>query len=101
MTATDILIIEDDADIAGVLRDFLQEKGYVVSIAGDGNKALALYEKYGARLVVLDMMLPGLDGLSILTKIRKDCNTPVIIVSARNAKEDKLNGLLAGADDYI
>lgn len=101
MTATDILIIEDDADIAGVLRDFLQEKGYVVSIAGDGKKALALYEKYGARLVVLDMMLPGLDGLMILIKIRQECNTPVIIVSAKNAKEDKLNGLLAGADDYI
>ena len=101
MTAIDILIVEDDKDLSSVLRDFLQAKGYIVSTAEDGKKALALYEKYGARLVVLDMMLPGLDGLSILTKIRCECNTPVIIVSARNAKEDKLNGLLAGADDYI
>ncbi len=101
MTATDILIIEDDADLACVLRDFLEAKGYVVSVAGNGEKALALYERYGARLVVLDMMLPGMDGIGILSRIRRACNTPVFIVSAKDTKEDKLNGILAGADDYI
>ena len=101
MTATDILIVEDDKNIATLLADFLKDRGYIVSVAHDGNRALHLFEKYGARLVVLDIMLPGADGFTILSKIRKDSNTPVLIVSARDTKEDKLNGILGGADDYI
>lgn len=101
MTETDILIVEDDKDIAAVLGDFLRAKGYVVSIAPDGRKALALYEKYGARLLILDLMLPDIEGMEVLTRIRKESNTPVMIASAKSAKEDKLDGLLAGADDYI
>lgn len=101
MTETDILIVEDDTQIAQLLCDFLRAKGYVVSIAGNGEKAMKLYEQYGARLVILDMMLPEMDGLDILTHIRRESNTPVIIASAKNTKENKLDGLLAGADDYI
>ena len=101
MTATDILIVEDDKNIATLLADFLKDRGYIVSVAHDGNRALHLFEKYGARLVVLDIMLPGADGFTMLSKIRKDSNTPVLIVSARDTKEDKLNGILGGADDYI
>ena len=101
MTETDILIVEDDKDIATVLGDFLRAKGYVVSIASDGKKALALYERYGARLLILDLMLPGVEGLEVLNHIRKESNTPVLIASAKNSKEDKLDGLMAGADDYI
>lgn len=101
MTETDILIVEDDKDIATVLGDFLRAKGYVVSIASDGKKALALYERYGARLLILDLMLPGVEGLDVLNHIRKESNTPVLIASAKNSKEDKLDGLMAGADDYI
>jgi len=101
MTATDILIVEDDKDIARILGDFLKDKGYIVTIANDGDRAMHLFEKYGARLVVLDIMLPGQDGFAILSKIREDSNTPVIIVSAKDSKEDKLNGILGGADDYI
>ncbi|MEE1304134.1 MAG: response regulator transcription factor [Agathobacter sp.] len=101
MTTTDILIVEDDKNIACLLGEFLRDKGFVVTIANDGDKALALYEKYGARLVVLDIMLPGLDGFSILSRIRNKCNTPVIIVSAKDTKEDKLKGIMGGADDYI
>lgn len=101
MTATDILIVEDDEAIARLLGDFLRDKGYIVTIANDGEKALRLYENYGARLVVLDIMLPGVDGFTILSKIRKTSNTPVIIVSAKDSKEDKLNGIISGADDYI
>ncbi len=101
MTETDILIVEDDTQIAQLLCDFLRAKGYVVSIAGNGEKAMKLYEQYGARLVILDMMLPEMDGLDILTRIRRESNTPVIIASAKNTKENKLDGLLAGADDYI
>lgn len=101
MTATDILIVEDEKDIATLLGDFLRDKGYIVSIVNDGDKAVTLYEKYGARLVILDVMLPGQDGFAVLSKIRKNSNIPVIIVSAKNGKEDKLNGIVGGADDYI
>lgn len=101
MTETDILIVEDDKQIAELLSDFLRDRGYVVTATHDGDKALKLFDKYGARLVVLDIMLPGADGFTILSHIRKDSNTPVIIVSAKDSKEDKLNGILGGADDYI
>ena len=87
--------------MAGVLCDFLRAENYTVSTAENAEKALLLYEKYGARLVVLDIMLPDKDGLYILEKIRADSNTPVLIVSAKTGKEDKLSGLNLGADDYI
>lgn len=101
MTTTDILIVEDEKDIAMLLADFLRDRGYIVTIANDGIKAIDLFEKYGARLVILDLMLPGADGFTILSRIRKDSNTPVLIVSAKDSKEDKLSGILGGADDYI
>lgn len=98
---TDILIVEDQEEIAILLRDFLQREGYIVSVADSGEKALELYDRYGFKLVVLDIMLPGLDGFAVCRHIRERSNTPVLIVSARTEKEDKLNGLLLGADDYI
>ncbi len=98
---TDILVVEDNKELAGVLCDFLRAENYTVSTAENAEKALLLYEKYGARLVVLDIMLPDKDGLYILEKIRADSNTPVLIVSAKTGKEDKLSGLNLGADDYI
>jgi len=97
----DILIVEDNKELADLLCDFLRAENYVASIAGTGEKALALYEKYGARLIVLDIMLPGMDGFSFCRKVRNQSNTPIIIVSAKTSKEDKLNGLVLGADDYI
>ncbi len=98
---TDILIVEDNIELAALLCDFLRAENYTVSVAETGEKALLLYEKYGARLVVLDIMLPDIDGFAVCTKIREESNTPVLIVSARTDKEDKLNGLNLGADDYI
>lgn len=98
---TDILVVEDNKELAGLLCDFLRAENYIVSIVEDGEKALHLYEQYGAKLVVLDIMLPGLDGFAVCKKIRELGNTPVLIVSAKTEKEDKLNGLFLGADDYI
>ncbi len=98
---TDILIVEDNGDLANILKDFLVSESYTVSLAENAEKALTLYEKYGARLIVLDITLPGRDGFYILEKIRKESNTPVLIVSAKTEKEDKLSGLNMGADDYI
>lgn len=97
----DILIVEDNKELANLLCDFLRAENYMVSIAQTGEKALSLYEKYGARLIVLDILLPEIDGFSVCSKIRSQSNTPIIIVSAKTEKDDKLNGLLLGADDYI
>lgn len=98
---TDILIVEDNKELSSLLCDFLRKENYTVSTAETGEKALSLYEKYGARLVVLDIMLPDIDGFSVCSKIRQIANTPILIVSAKTEKDDKLNGLLLGADDYI
>ena len=98
---TDILIVEDHKELSGLLRDFLSAEGYVVRIAETGEQALQLYEEYGARLLVLDILLPGMDGFAVCRKIPESSNTPILIVSARTDKEDKLNGLFSGADDYI
>ncbi|MDE6594060.1 MAG: response regulator transcription factor [Oscillospiraceae bacterium] len=97
----DILIVEDNKELAGLLCDFLRRENYTVSVAENGEKALSLYEKYGARLIVLDIMLPGMDGFGVCKKIREESNVPILIVSAKTAKEDKLCGLDLGADDYI
>ncbi|MBD5494760.1 MAG: response regulator transcription factor [Lachnospiraceae bacterium] len=97
----DILIVEDNEELANLLCDFLRAEDYTVSVALTGEEALSLYEKYGARLIVLDIMLHGKDGFSVCKKIREESNTPIIIVSARTSKDDKLNGLIIGADDYI
>ncbi len=97
----DILIVEDNKELADLLCDFLRAENYTVSVAESGEKALQLYQRYGARLLVLDVMLPGMDGFAVCSKIREESNTPILIVSAKTAKDDKLAGLLAGADDYI
>ena len=97
----DILIVEDNPELAGLLCDFLRGENYTVSVADSGEKALSLYERYGAKLIVLDIMLPGIDGFAVCKKIREESNTPILIVSAKTEKEDKLNGLMLGADDYI
>ncbi len=97
----DILIVEDNKELSTLLCDFLRAENYIVSVAENGEKALSLYEKYGARLVLLDIMLPGMDGFAVCSKIREQSNTPILIVSAKTEKDDKLNGLILGADDYI
>ena len=97
----DILLVEDNAEICNLLADFLRAENYTVSIAKNGEKALSLYEKYGARLVLLDINLPGMDGFSVCEKMRKNDNIPIIILTARTDRDDKLNGILLGADDYI
>ena len=97
----DILIVEDNKELAGLLCDFLRAENYTVSVAENAEKALSLYEKYGARLIVLDIMLPDTDGFAVCEKIRAQSNVPILIVSAKTDKEDKLTGLNLGADDYI
>ena len=97
----DILIIEDNKELCTLLCDFLRGENYTVSMADSAEKGMELYEKYGAKLVLLDINLPQLDGFAVCKKIRENDNTPIIILTARINKEDKLNGILLGADDYI
>lgn len=98
---TDILIVEDDKELADLLTDFLRDEGYTVTAVESGGRALELFEKYGAKLVVLDINLPDVNGFAVCSRLRENADTPILIVSARTDKEDKLNGLDLGADDYI
>ncbi len=97
----DILIVEDNEEIGSLLADFLRRENYTVSVAKTGEKAMELYDRYGAKLIVLDIMLPGMDGFAVCSKIRETSNTHILIASARIEKNDKLKGLNLGADDYI
>ena len=97
----DILIVEDNKELAEILCDFLRVENYTVSLANNAKKALSLYQKYGAKLIILDILLPGRDGFFICERIRQESNTPILIVSAKTDKDDKLLGLNLGADDYI
>ena len=98
---TDILIIEDNKELGNLLQDFLIAEGYSVLLVKSGEEALACFSRETIRLILLDIMLPGMDGFAVCSKIREEYNTPIIVVSAKVGKEDKLNGLLLGADDYI
>ena len=98
---TDILIVEDDKELAGLMTDFLRTEGYIVSAVESGERAVELFDRYGARLVMLDINLPDVNGFAVCSKLRENTDTPILIVSARTDKEDKLNGLDLGADDYI
>ena len=97
----DILLVEDNEEICSLLTDFLRAENYTVSTAETGEKALSLYEKYGARLILLDINLPDIDGFSVCEKLRRNDNVPIIIITARTERDDKLSGILLGADDYI
>jgi len=97
----DILIVEDDKELAELITDFLREEGYVVTNVDSGDRAIELYEKYGAKLVILDINLPDVNGFAVCSRLREIADTPILIVSARTDKEDKINGFDLGADDYI
>lgn len=98
---TDILIVEDNIELGTLLCDFLRAEGYSAQLCETGEDAVSYFETQGARLIVLDIILPNMDGFAVCQKIREKSNTPILIVSAKIGKEDKLNGLILGADDYI
>lgn len=97
-----VLIVEDDADIAGLLRLHLRDEGYAVEHAADGDTGLRLLEAGGWDALVLDLMLPGIDGLEICRRARAMARyTPIIITSARSSEVHRILGLEIGADDYL
>lgn len=96
-----ILIVEDDRSIANLQKDYLELSGYDVTIVGSGAEGLAALKEKPYELVLLDIMLPGMDGFEVLRSIREKDDIPVLLVSARGEEIYKINGLGLGADDYI
>ena len=99
--ATKILIVEDDNNIADLLRLYLEKESYEVSIASDGGKGVEQFRHFQPDLVLLDLMLPVMDGWGVCRAICAESKVPVIMLTAKGETEDKVSGLKQGADDYI
>lgn len=96
-----ILVIEDDVEIAELIRDYLEINGMRVSLAHDGKEGLNIALEQSFSLIIIDVMLPTLDGFEIIKTLRKTQNIPILLVTARTSEIDKIRGLGFGADDYI
>lgn len=96
-----VLVVEDDPTVREVVGDYLRSAGLIVDEASDGFQALHLAERTPPDLVVLDRMLPGVDGLEVIRRLRRHRTVPVILLTALGATEDRIDGLEAGADDYL
>jgi DNA-binding response OmpR family regulator len=96
-----ILVVEDDRKMADLIRLYLEKDGYRVQLAYDGGEGLELGRRGGQDLILLDLMLPSIDGLDIMRMLRRESRVPIIMLTARSTEDDKLLGLNLGADDYI
>ena len=99
--AVSVLIVEDDRNIAELLQMYLEKEGYAVTVAADGGQGLAKFRAIKPDLVLLDVMMPVMDGWSVCRAIRAESKTPVIMLTAKGQTDDKVTGLKNGADDYI
>lgn len=98
---TRVLVVEDDRTVAEVVTRYLEREGFAVESVGDGHEALARAEAHLPDVVVLDIMLPGLDGLEVCRRLRSRAPIPVVMLTARGSEEDRVLGLDLGADDYV
>lgn len=96
-----ILVVDDEPQIIKVLKAYLEKAGYQVLTASDGNAALTVFDKEKPDFLILDLNLPGMDGLDVCREIRRDSNIPILMLTARVEEADKLIGLELGADDYV
>ncbi|WP_448006752.1 response regulator transcription factor [Agromyces bauzanensis] len=96
-----VLLVDDDPTVAEVASSYLRATGFVVEEAGDGFAALHAAERFSPDLIVLDRMLPGIDGLEVFRRLRERVTTPVILLTALGSEDDRIAGLEAGADDYL
>ena len=96
-----ILVVDDEPKIVQLIRDYLERAGFAVSTARDGNEALMRAHSERPDLIVLDLGLPGLDGLEVTRRLRRDSGVPIIMLTARHEETDKVVGLELGADDYV
>lgn len=101
MSNQKILVVEDELEISDLISDYLEINNYTIIKAFDGNDALTIFENEHPDLIILDLMLPGMDGFEVCKKIRKESSIPIIILSARKEDVDKILGLGLGADDYV
>ena len=101
MESGTVLIIEDERKLVGILTDYLRREGFRVESARDGLRGLELWRAARPDLVLLDLMMPGLDGLEVARRIRRESSVPIIMLTARDEELDKLLGLGLGADDYV
>ena len=99
--AVSVLIVEDDRNIAELLQMYLEKEGYAVTVAGDGGQGLAKFRAIKPDLVLLDVMMPVMDGWSVCKAIRTEAQTPIIMLTAKGETDDKVTGLKSGADDYV
>ena len=99
--AVSVLIVEDDRNIAQLLQMYLEKEGYAVTIAEDGNQGLAKFQAIKPDLVLLDVMMPGMDGWAVCKAIRAESQVPIIMLTAKSQTDDKVQGLRSGADDYV
>ena len=99
--ATSVLIVEDDRNIAELLQMYLEKEGYAVTVAADGGQGLSKFRSIRPDLVLLDVMMPVMDGWAVCKAIRADSTTPIIMLTAKGELDDKISGLKSGADDYI
>ena len=99
--AISVLIVEDDRNIAELLQMYLEKEGYAVTTAPDGGQGLAKFRSIQPDLVLLDVMMPVMDGWSVCKAIRADSQVPIIMLTAKGETDDKVTGLKSGADDYI
>lgn len=96
-----VLVVEDDPEIADLIEIYLLNEGYEVTKVTDGEKALAHLERESVQLVILDIMMPNMDGLEACRRIRRQSNVPILMLSAKSEEMDKILGLGTGADDYL
>lgn len=96
-----ILIVEDELDLANIIKDYLEKELYEVEICSQGDEAIEIFDKFNPSLVILDLMLPGMNGYEICQNIRIKSTIPILILSAKIDEFDKVKGLDLGADDYI
>ena len=96
-----ILMIEDDARLAGMVRDYLGESGFDVTVAGTGKMGLALQRTHGFDAIILDLMLPDTDGLEVCRTLRATDSVPILMLTAKGDPMDRVVGLELGADDYL
>lgn len=96
-----IMVVDDELEIAELIKDYLEAEQYDVIISTDGKECLKLFREYQPQLIVLDIMLPGLDGMEVCRTIRAESSIPIIMLSAKKAEVDKILGLGLGADDYV
>ena len=99
--AVSVLIVEDDRNIAELLQMYLEKEGYAVSVADDGGQGMIKFHASKPDLVLLDVMMPVMDGWAVCRTIRSESQTPIIMLTAKGETDDKISGLKAGADDYI